>query len=288
MSVQWQMDKLPIEGCLFGGPGPPPLIEIVHAKAVSIWNGIRAGSVLIESILTFVKFIIMCQDTRAAGSTIHEHISHIRTFTPLLYVFYRDGTLFFIPVLGESGGCKVQNDSLAASWEEGAGTCCREERRPVWGGRSQVGPGWRLGLKEAVADVDELVNVDRRFCEHHDRSTRNRGKDEVSRPDNLPHATFVSFPLLALIPDDIPSLLAGLISETVYAASRIPLAVLHTAAVINRLLQAPRSMTAVAASHQFIITLELKISSVSLTSQLHCNLVAQGSPNSIKSDPIGS
>ncbi|KAJ3560480.1 hypothetical protein NP233_g10813 [Leucocoprinus birnbaumii] len=69
------------------------------SKAAATSDAIQAGSALIESILIFVKFIMTYQNTRAAGSTVHERISHMKAFNPLLYVFYRDGTLFFIPML---------------------------------------------------------------------------------------------------------------------------------------------------------------------------------------------
>ena len=34
---------------------------------------------------------------RVSGDGIFAHISHMQTSTRLLYVFYRDGTLLFIP-----------------------------------------------------------------------------------------------------------------------------------------------------------------------------------------------
>ncbi|KAJ3563892.1 hypothetical protein NP233_g8642 [Leucocoprinus birnbaumii] len=99
-NISWAIDRFPVENCWVGGPGSdPPLSEIILIKAITIFDGIQGGSALVESILTFVQFIMMYQATLAAGSTVNERMSHIKTITPLLYVFYQDGTLFFIPVL---------------------------------------------------------------------------------------------------------------------------------------------------------------------------------------------
>ncbi|KAJ3558865.1 hypothetical protein NP233_g11410 [Leucocoprinus birnbaumii] len=98
--ILWTIDKSPVENCWVGGSGSDiPLSDIMFIKATTTFNFMRAGSALIESILTFVRFIMTLQNIRGAGSTFHERISHIKNVTPLLYVFYRDGTLLFIPVL---------------------------------------------------------------------------------------------------------------------------------------------------------------------------------------------
>ncbi|KAJ3560712.1 hypothetical protein NP233_g10658 [Leucocoprinus birnbaumii] len=97
-AVPWTIEEMPTEACWTGGPGSSSSIGIMLQMAISIFDGIQAGSALIESILTFVRFIMTYQHVRAARSTIHERILYLKSATPLLYVFYRDGTLFFIPV----------------------------------------------------------------------------------------------------------------------------------------------------------------------------------------------
>ncbi|KAJ3566566.1 hypothetical protein NP233_g6921 [Leucocoprinus birnbaumii] len=81
-------------------------------KLIPSESVIRAGSALIESILTFVRFITAYKETRAARSTVNEHIQHMKAFNPLLYVFYRDGTLFFY----SSAGYAVAMKTDVISW----------------------------------------------------------------------------------------------------------------------------------------------------------------------------
>jgi len=58
---------------------------------------IRATTTAIEVLLTFIKFTMTYKTQRVLGDGILSRILHMQTSTRLLYVFYRDGTLLFIP-----------------------------------------------------------------------------------------------------------------------------------------------------------------------------------------------
>ncbi|KAF5344760.1 hypothetical protein D9756_011064 [Leucocoprinus leucothites] len=93
----------PLHGCWLGSDSdlPPPLFDVME-KVAGTFVGVRGVSALIETLLTVVRFGITYRDAKATGSTIQERLSHIQLFTPLLYVFYRDGTLLLIPILALS------------------------------------------------------------------------------------------------------------------------------------------------------------------------------------------
>jgi len=63
-----------------------------HTKSI-----IRATTTAIEVLLTFIRFTMTYKTQRVFGDGIRSRISHMQTSTHLLYVFYRDGTLLFIP-----------------------------------------------------------------------------------------------------------------------------------------------------------------------------------------------
>jgi len=58
---------------------------------------IRATAIAIEVLLTFIRFTMTYKTQRAFGDGICSYISHIKTSSRLLYVFYRDGILLFVP-----------------------------------------------------------------------------------------------------------------------------------------------------------------------------------------------
>jgi len=58
---------------------------------------IRSTTTAIEVLLTFIRFTMTYKNQMVFGDGIRGHISHMQTSTRLLYVFYRDGTLLFIP-----------------------------------------------------------------------------------------------------------------------------------------------------------------------------------------------
>jgi len=58
---------------------------------------IRATTTAIEVLLTIIRFTMTYKTQRAFGGGMRGCISHMQTSTRLLYVFYRDGTLLFIP-----------------------------------------------------------------------------------------------------------------------------------------------------------------------------------------------
>jgi len=58
---------------------------------------IRATTTAIEVLLTFIRFTMTYKTQMVFGDGICSRVSHMKTSTHLLYVFYRDGTLLFIP-----------------------------------------------------------------------------------------------------------------------------------------------------------------------------------------------
>ncbi|KAJ3566191.1 hypothetical protein NP233_g7154 [Leucocoprinus birnbaumii] len=60
---------------------------------------IRAASTVLETVLTIVGFAVSYRETKALASTFGKRISHMKTFTPVLFVFYRDGMFLFLPIL---------------------------------------------------------------------------------------------------------------------------------------------------------------------------------------------
>ena len=57
----------------------------------------RVTTTSIEILLTFIRFTMTYKTQMVFGDGIGSRISHMKTSTRLLYVFYRDGTLLFIP-----------------------------------------------------------------------------------------------------------------------------------------------------------------------------------------------
>ena len=57
----------------------------------------RVITTAIEVVLTFIRFTMTYKSQIVFCDGIRGHISHMQTSTRLLYVFYRDGTLLFIP-----------------------------------------------------------------------------------------------------------------------------------------------------------------------------------------------
>ncbi|KAJ3560051.1 hypothetical protein NP233_g11085 [Leucocoprinus birnbaumii] len=59
---------------------------------------IRGFTTTVEAVLILARFMVSFKETRARSHTLRQHLAQVRVFTPLLYVFYRDGTLLFIPI----------------------------------------------------------------------------------------------------------------------------------------------------------------------------------------------
>ena len=77
-----------------------PQVTYTHARKRTrpiISLHIRATVTAIEVLLTFIRFTMTYKTQMAFGDGMPSHISHMKTSTRLLYVFYRDGTLLFIP-----------------------------------------------------------------------------------------------------------------------------------------------------------------------------------------------
>ncbi|KAF5344855.1 hypothetical protein D9756_011180 [Leucocoprinus leucothites] len=86
-------DRVPLHGCYVSGD---VVWLAMKASAASVIS--RAATTTIETLLCLVSFAMIYRMREAIGPTIHERISHVRSFTPLIYVVYRDGTLLFLPI----------------------------------------------------------------------------------------------------------------------------------------------------------------------------------------------
>ena len=69
----------------------PDLLIYPHKRII------RATTTGIEVLLTFIRFTMTYKIQRVFSDGICGRISHMKTSTRLLYVFYRDGTLLSIP-----------------------------------------------------------------------------------------------------------------------------------------------------------------------------------------------
>ena len=58
---------------------------------------IRATTTAVAVLLTFIKFTMTYKTQRVSRDGMRGHISYMKASTRLLYVFYRDGILLFIP-----------------------------------------------------------------------------------------------------------------------------------------------------------------------------------------------
>ena len=63
-----------------------------HTKRI-----VRTTATAIEVLLTFIRFTVTYKTQKAFSDGMRGRILHMQTSTHLLYVFYRDGTLLFIP-----------------------------------------------------------------------------------------------------------------------------------------------------------------------------------------------
>jgi len=73
------------------------LILRPHTSILTQKSIVRTLTTTIEVLLTFIRFIMTFRTQKVFGEGICSRISHMQTSTRLLYVFYRDGTLLFIP-----------------------------------------------------------------------------------------------------------------------------------------------------------------------------------------------
>ncbi|KAJ3560959.1 hypothetical protein NP233_g10498 [Leucocoprinus birnbaumii] len=91
----YNIDNYPLHGCWVSASSISLSLK-VHVVDTA-FTLTRAASTVLETILTLVKFVMTYRETKAPASTLGERVSHMKIFTPVLFVFYRDGTLLFLP-----------------------------------------------------------------------------------------------------------------------------------------------------------------------------------------------
>ncbi|KAJ3557937.1 hypothetical protein NP233_g11611 [Leucocoprinus birnbaumii] len=97
---------------------PLPILEtavqvLLTLRLTALWSQNKIVKVFLYLIL-FIEIFGQCLsmtsnfyngsshteiDATDPGETVWHRISHVRKFTPVMYTFYRDGTLFTIPIL---------------------------------------------------------------------------------------------------------------------------------------------------------------------------------------------
>jgi len=58
---------------------------------------VRTLTTVIEVLLTFIRLIVTFRTQKSFGDGARSLTSYMQTSTRVLYVFYRDGTLLFVP-----------------------------------------------------------------------------------------------------------------------------------------------------------------------------------------------
>lgn len=94
VTISFNIDRFPLHGCYLSSSDVDELLAKVIAASIAS----RTAAITIETLLCLVSFVLMYRMRQAIGPTIHERISHVRSFTPLIYIVYRDGTLLFLPI----------------------------------------------------------------------------------------------------------------------------------------------------------------------------------------------
>ncbi|KAJ3573416.1 hypothetical protein NP233_g2458 [Leucocoprinus birnbaumii] len=87
---------IPLHGCLYSNELDTMGNISTRVTGAFVIYGLFASTVAIG--LTIVPFMRYYKMLKFTGPTPLERISHMQMVTPLLYVFYRDGTLLLIPV----------------------------------------------------------------------------------------------------------------------------------------------------------------------------------------------
>ncbi|KAJ3557397.1 hypothetical protein NP233_g11754 [Leucocoprinus birnbaumii] len=94
--------NLPLHGCWVGGSTGTEFLGPLFVQVRGALVVIRVLSSAIEAMLTVASFSRIYRHSSGIGGTIWSRLLHIKQFTPLLFVYHRDGTLFFFPILAIS------------------------------------------------------------------------------------------------------------------------------------------------------------------------------------------
>lgn len=85
----------PLHGCYATDSSP---LSSLMAPTIVAFGTARTLSAAVELVLVCIKLFQATKTVYLAGSSLPDRIKHLRRFTPVLYVFYRDGTLFVFPI----------------------------------------------------------------------------------------------------------------------------------------------------------------------------------------------
>ncbi|KAF9448711.1 hypothetical protein P691DRAFT_775198 [Macrolepiota fuliginosa MF-IS2] len=95
LNIQWYtVAPAPVPGCPLG-----PQNQMSHFHSPIVAWGTRVASSSLEILLLLVA---LYRNLRGPKNCFLEGWKHTKQIAPVLYVFYRDGTLFYIPVFGLS------------------------------------------------------------------------------------------------------------------------------------------------------------------------------------------
>ncbi|KAF9443110.1 hypothetical protein P691DRAFT_809452 [Macrolepiota fuliginosa MF-IS2] len=87
----------PFPGCWQRVP-KPPFSTFYKKSGLVLWVS-RFATTSIELVLMLQKFAqVLGKERRGAGESLWTAVAELRRITPVLYVFYRDGALLFIPI----------------------------------------------------------------------------------------------------------------------------------------------------------------------------------------------
>ncbi|KXN89062.1 hypothetical protein AN958_06366 [Leucoagaricus sp. SymC.cos] len=92
---RYMIDRFPLWSC-YTNDMPPSEAHILHVSQSGVAI-CRLTVCSLELTLTLIKLAQELRRVRVLGDTLPESIRQMRKCTPVIYVFYRDGTLFFLP-----------------------------------------------------------------------------------------------------------------------------------------------------------------------------------------------
>ncbi|KAF9442474.1 hypothetical protein P691DRAFT_789402 [Macrolepiota fuliginosa MF-IS2] len=96
ITSQNKIEGFPLHGCFRNDLS---LSQSHLLASADIAIGIaRFGAAAIELLLILIRLFQALRQAKLVGNTFYARIVHIKKFTPILYIFYRDGTLLILPL----------------------------------------------------------------------------------------------------------------------------------------------------------------------------------------------
>ncbi|KAJ3554876.1 hypothetical protein NP233_g12333 [Leucocoprinus birnbaumii] len=88
---------VPLPGCSWVTSRYQTFLDLKFNLLITIVQISVTGT---QALLTIIKIIQTLKVYEEKNQPFYERVSHIRMYTPVIYTFYRDGTLYIIPILG--------------------------------------------------------------------------------------------------------------------------------------------------------------------------------------------